>query len=96
MSRRSARSIRNFSLELSQDLVLPNVDQVHFHPPPWPQARQGVFDPPVLFSDVLRSCFLVLKGAHSPEDGFPRVARAPLLARFLGIFFQTSFLRPNL
>ena len=31
MSGRSARSIRNFSLELSQDLVLPNVGQVDFH-----------------------------------------------------------------
>ena len=57
-----------------------------------------MFDPPVLFSDdlmscfdVLMSCFLVLKGAHSPEDGFPRVARAPLLARFLGIFFRPPF-----
>ena len=31
MSGRSARSIRNFSLELWQDLVLPNVGQVDFH-----------------------------------------------------------------
>ena len=31
MSGRSARSIRNFSLELSPDLVLPNVGQVDFH-----------------------------------------------------------------
>ena len=32
MSGRSgARTIRNFSLELSQDLVLPNVGQVDFH-----------------------------------------------------------------
>ena len=31
MSGRTARSIRNFSLELSQDLVLPNVGQVDFH-----------------------------------------------------------------
>ena len=77
-------------------MLEPKWTLVYIYPPPWPQARQGVFDPSVLFSDVLRSCFLVLKGAHSPEDGFPRVARAPFLARFLGIFFQTSFLRPNL
>ena len=31
VSGRSARTIRNFSLELSQDLVLPNVGQVDFH-----------------------------------------------------------------
>ena len=31
MSGRSARTIRNFSLELWQDLVLPNVGQVDFH-----------------------------------------------------------------
>ena len=31
MSGRSARSIRNFSRELWQDLVLPNVGQVEFH-----------------------------------------------------------------
>ena len=31
MSGRSAHSIRNFSLELSQGLVLPNVGQVEFH-----------------------------------------------------------------
>ena len=31
MSGRSARTIRNFSLELSPDLVLPNVGQVDFH-----------------------------------------------------------------
>ena len=31
MSGRSARSIRKFSLELWQDLVLPNVGQVDFH-----------------------------------------------------------------
>ena len=31
MSGRSARSIQNFSLELSQDLVLPNVWQVDIH-----------------------------------------------------------------
>ena len=31
MSGRSARSIRNFSLELWQDLVLPNVGQVDFY-----------------------------------------------------------------
>ena len=30
MSGRSARSIRNFSFELSQDLVLPNVGRVNF------------------------------------------------------------------
>ena len=31
MSGKSARSVRNFSLELWQDLVLPNVGQVDFH-----------------------------------------------------------------
>ena len=31
MSGRSAQTIRNFSLELSPDLVLPNVGQVDFH-----------------------------------------------------------------
>ena len=31
MSGRRARSIRNFSLDLSQDPVLPNVGQVDFH-----------------------------------------------------------------
>ena len=31
MSGRSARTIRNFSLELSWDLVLPNVGQVDFY-----------------------------------------------------------------
>ena len=31
MSGRSARTIRNFFLELSPDLVLPNVGQVDFH-----------------------------------------------------------------
>ena len=31
MSGRSARIIRNFHIELSQDLVLPNAGQVDFH-----------------------------------------------------------------
>ena len=63
------------------------------YPPPCLQARQGVFDPPALFPDdlmscfdVLMSCFLDLKRAHSPEDGFRCVARAPLFTSFLHLF----------
>ena len=40
-------------------------------------------------SDVLFSCSL--RGPQ-PQDGFPCVARAPLLTPFLCLFFQTSFL----
>ena len=57
-----------------------------------------MFDPPALFPDdlmscfdVLMSCFLVLERAHSPEDGFRRVARAPLFTRFLHLVSDLLF-----
>ena len=57
-----------------------------------------MFDPPALFPDdlmssfdVLMSCFLDLKGAHSPEDGLSCVTRTPLFARFLHVFSDLLF-----
>ena len=43
------------------------------------------------FSDVLMSCFLLLKGTHSPTDVFHRVARVPLFTPFLCLFFRPPF-----
>ena len=59
-----------------------------------PLGSSGVFDPPgqfPVFSDVLMSCFLSLKGAHSPTDGFPCMARSPLFTLFLCLFFRPPF-----
>ena len=49
-----------------------------------------MFDPPVLFSDVLVSCFLVLKGPTSRGRFSLRGSRSPFHT-FFCIGFQTSF-----
>ena len=54
-----------------------------------PLASSRVFDPPVF--GCLMSCFLLLKGTHSPTDGFPRVARVPLFTPFLCLFLRPPF-----
>ena len=76
MSGRSARTLRNFSLELSQDLVLPNVGQVDFHDfgKYWEVASSQNGLKTFLFVPVFgKTIFLKARGLGFPDktDEFP-------------------------
>ena len=43
------------------------------------------------FSDVVMSCFLVLKGTHSPTVNLHRLARKPFFTPFLCLFLRPPF-----